>query len=137
VQRGGQPAEHECKEPDEECDYEDDERPQEEPDEVGDGEEEAEGDGEARAREIVRDDGAHGMVRQLRVWLRPRRVGRRVARRQEEQVSAGLRSVPECERDEVAEPARRPSEANRKEPGKERRGCRNTGTGRKAPQKGP
>ena len=71
-------------------------RPEREPDEVGDREEEAEEDGEPGPLEVVVDDDPHRVLRQLRVRLGERGVGRRVARREQEEVAARLRAVAEA-----------------------------------------
>ena len=74
---------------------------------MGDREEETEEDGEPRPLEIVGHDHADGVLGELRVRLGERRIGGRVARREQEEVRRRLRPVAERERDEVAQAARR------------------------------
>ena len=108
--------------PGDENDEEDGDRPQQDPDDVWDREEETEHDGEPRPLEVVGHDHADGMLREHRVRLGELRIGGRIARREQEEVRPGLCRVAERERDEVAQPARRASADEDREPG-EQRGC--------------
>ena len=124
VERVRQPSEDDRDDPDERRDDEHHERPEHDPDEVGNGEEEAEEHGEPRPPEVVGDDRAHGVFDEVGVGLGERRVGRRVARREQQEIAGRLSAVAEGERDEVTQAARRSSARDDEEPGEEgARGC--------------
>ena len=99
-------------------------RPQCEPDEVRDREKEPEEDRESRPLEVVVHHDPNRVLRKLGVRLCERRVRRRVARREKEEVRPGLRGVAERERDQVAKPTGRISARDDREPREERRSRR-------------
>ena len=84
-------------------------------------EQEPEEDSEPRALEVVFDDEPDGVLGQLRVRLRERRVGARVARREKQVVAGCLSAVAEAVGGEVPEPARCSPEDQSEEPGEEGR----------------
>ena len=73
MERVRQPSEHEREDPGRRRDEEHRERPEHDPDEVRDREEEAEEDREPRPLEVVGDDDAHGVLRELARTARPAR----------------------------------------------------------------
>ncbi len=113
VQRIRKAPQHERRDPADEGDEDDGDRPQEDPHEVGDREEEPEENGEPRAHQVVVHHGSNRMLGKVRVRLGELRVRRRVARRQQEQVRAGLRPVAERIGSEITQSARRTSERRR------------------------
>ena len=133
VQPGRHPARHERGEPGGDRREDDRDRPQEEPDKVGDRQEQAEEHRQARPREVVVDRHADGVLGKLRVLLGERRVGARVARREQEEVPGRLGAVAERERDEVAETARSAPTGEDREPGDECCGCARAANGREGP----
>ena len=138
VERVRQPPEDDRDDPDERRDDEHHERPQHDPDEVGNREEEAEEHGEPWPPEVVGDDRAHRVFHQVGVRLGERGVGRRVARREQQEIAGRLSAVAEGESDEVTQAARRSSASDDEEPGEEGAGCGSpTERGRAPPDRLP
>ena len=116
VKRTRNMPKQECGDPSGDRDDDDSDRPEEQPDDVGDREKEAEEDGEPGPLEVVGHDQPDGMLGKLAVRLGELRIGGRIARSEQKEVGTGLRRVPDRERGEVTQPARRASTYEDREP---------------------